>query len=92
MHSTEDTSRGVKHSNAAGTEAPDSGNLTISKDWESIGWLSNGLNVLLAMSILEIGHLTKEDAADVQYVAYFSQEFNQTLLRHVNEKLENAEE
>ena len=58
---------------------------TITKDWESIGWLSNGLNVLLAMSILEIGNLTKEDAADVQYVAFFSQELNQLLRKHDQE-------
>ena len=85
MHNTEDTAHGVKHSNAASTEAPESGNLTISKDWESIGWLSNGLNVLLAMSILEIGNLTREDACDVQYVAYFSQELNQLLRKHDQE-------
>ena len=81
MHSTEDTARGVKHSNAASTGAPESGNnITVTKDTETWGWLANGLNVLLSMSILEIGHLAREDAEDVQCVASFCQKLNQQLL------------
>jgi hypothetical protein len=86
MQYTENNARGAKHSNAASTEAPESGNLTITKDWESMEWLANGLSVLLAMSILEIGNLTKEEAGNVQFVAYFSQELNQSLLKHAQEE------
>jgi hypothetical protein len=87
---TEEIARGAKHSNAASTGAPESGNndYTIVKDWESVEWLANGLNVLLAMSILEIGNLPKKDAGDVQYVAYFAQELNQKLLKHAQEEEE----
>jgi hypothetical protein len=90
MTNTENNARGAKHSNAASTGAPESGNndCTIVKDWESIGWLANGLNNLLAISILEIGQLTRMDAEDVQYVAYFAQELNQKLLKHAQEEEE----
>jgi hypothetical protein len=86
MSYTEESARGAKHSNAASTGAPESGILTITKDWESVGWLANGLNALLAMSILEIGNLTKKDATDVQFVAFFSHELNQQLLEHCQEE------
>jgi hypothetical protein len=85
MITTENNARGAKHSNAASTGAHESGknNYTIVRDWESIGWLATGLNNLLAMSILEIGDLTKEDADDVQYVAFFAKELNEALLKRL---------
>jgi hypothetical protein len=93
MSNTERTEHGAKHSSAVSTEAPESGNNnSITKDWESWEWLANGLNILLASSILEIALLTKEDAGDVQYVAYFSQELNQTLLRHAQKCSDNEKE
>jgi hypothetical protein len=66
---------------AVNTGASESGKITITKDWENWEWFANGLNLLLAHSILEIGDFNENDAKDVQYVAYFSQELNHKLLR-----------
>jgi hypothetical protein len=83
MINTESNEHGAKHSNAVNTEAPDSGkNITITKDLETWGWLTNGIGLLLTMSILGISDLNEDDAEDVQYAAHFCQELNQQLIEH----------
>jgi hypothetical protein len=54
----------------------------VTRDLEIWGWIANGLNILLAHSILNIGDLEKDDADDVQNLAIFSQELNRQLLDH----------
>jgi hypothetical protein len=82
MSITEKTVQSAKHSNAVNTGAPDSGKITITKDFEKWKNFANGLNILLANSIPEIEHLSYENVADVQTAAYFSQELDLLLLQH----------